>query len=44
MIEVERKIYVVDEIFKNEIQYVYGEKRDTICYIEDCEFSERKQS
>lgn len=29
MIEVERKIYVVDEIFKNEIQYVYGEKRDT---------------
>ena len=34
MKEIERNIYVVDEIFYNELQYVYGDKRSEMCYVE----------
>lgn len=34
MKEVERHIYVVDEILNNEYEFIYGKKRTTMCYVE----------
>lgn len=34
MKEIERHIYVVDEILNNEYEFVYGDKRNTMCYVE----------
>ena len=33
MKKIERNIYVEDEIFKNEYEFVYGDKCTTLCYM-----------